>query len=288
MAAHGDLSIVRQSDARKTEKMIRKAVELGYETIAISSICELTTAKSKKGKQKSSCLPPFNWNELPGIQSLMASHRKVKLLSRLTVLIHDQSQLHQLLSDSFTAYDILAVRPTTEKLFQQCCGTLDVDVISLDVTSRLPFYLKHPQVGQAIERGIHFEIVYSPAIRNTMQRKYVISNALEIVRTSKGRNLILSSEAESAIDLRGPYDVSNLGLLFGLKQEQCKAAVSKNVRAVLYHAEGRKCAAKSTITACRLNSVSKNELWKIGKDKDQSSGGNDGDGHPLKKKMKSS
>ena len=160
----------------------------------------------------------------------------------------------------------------------------------MDLTSRLPFYLKLPQIGQAIERGVHFEISYSPAIRDTTQRKYVISNALDIVRASKGRNLIFSSAAESAMDLRGPYDVSNLGRLFGLKEEQCKAAVSKNIRAVSYHAEGRKCIAKATITGCHISSVNKSEMWKIGREKTEISelddGQNDCDGHPLKKKLK--
>lgn len=285
MAAHGDLYIVRQNDPRETEKIICKAVQLGYETIAVGSTCELTTARSKKEKQKSICQPPFEWKELPGIKTSMASNRRLKIFSRLTVILEDQSQLHQLASSSFTAYDILAVRPTTEKLFQQCCGSLEADIISLDLTSKLPFYLKLPQVNQAIERGVHFEIVYSPAIRNTTQRKYLISNALEITRATKGRNVFFSSEAEKAVDLRGPYDVSNLGLLFGLKEEQCKAAISKNIRAILYHAESRKTAAKSTITGCHLKPVSKAEIWKIGKRTGQNNH-DDSDGIPKKKKNK--
>ena len=45
------------------------------------------------------------------------------------------------------------------------CGTFDVDIISLEMGNRLPFYFKHTTVGLAIDRGIYFEISYAPAIR---------------------------------------------------------------------------------------------------------------------------
>lgn len=290
MAPYGDLYIVRQNDPRETEKLICKAFQLGYETIAIGSTCELVTAKGKKDKQKPLCLPPFKWTELPTIKKMMESNRRLQIYSRVTIVLEENSQLHQLTSSDITAYDILALRPTTEKLFQQCCSSLEADIISLDITSKLSFYLKLPQVKQAIERGFHFEIAYSPAIRSaTTQRKNLISNALEISRVSNGKNVIFSSEAEKPVDLRGPYDVTNLGVLFGLKEEQSKAAVSKNIRAMLFHAESRRYSAKSTITGCHVNPMSKGELMKTGKTGGQSRKSvddEDSDIIPKKKKIK--
>lgn len=71
----------------------------------------------------------------------------------------------------------------TTSLFQQACGVLNVDVISMRLDERLPFKMKHTQIGQvtalgtdghvclyftqAVSRGVHFEISYSPAIRGT-------------------------------------------------------------------------------------------------------------------------
>ncbi|KXJ28288.1 Ribonuclease P protein subunit p30 [Exaiptasia diaphana] len=263
MAERGDLNIILKSNPRETEKIVCKAIELGYEMIAVNSTCELTTVKSKREKQNPLGLPSFNWKELPGIKAFMDSNQNINVFSRITVKLEDQSQLHQLASNPFSTFDILAVTPTTEKLFQQCCGSLEVDIISLDITSRLPFYLKIPQVRQAIQRGIHFEIVYSPAIRSTSQR----------------------SQAESVLDIRGPNDISNLGLLFGLKEDQCKAAISKNARAVLYHARGRKCTVKSAITGCYINTVPTNEMWKIGKRTEHISN-DESDGVQKKKKIK--
>jgi ribonuclease P/MRP protein subunit RPP1 len=51
-----------------------------------------------------------------------------------------------------------------EKIFQQCCSTLDIDIISLNLNEKLPFHIKHNMVGLAIQRGIHFELSYAASI----------------------------------------------------------------------------------------------------------------------------
>ncbi|OWK07867.1 RPP30, partial [Cervus elaphus hippelaphus] len=84
----------------------------------------------------------------------------------------------------------------------------------------------------AIDRGVGFELLYSPAIKDSTMRRYTISNALNLMQVCKGKPL----------EIRGPYDVANLGLLFGLSESDAKAAVSTNCRAVLLHGETRKTA----------------------------------------------
>uniref|UniRef100_A0A8C9DLX4 Ribonuclease P/MRP subunit p30 n=1 Tax=Prolemur simus TaxID=1328070 RepID=A0A8C9DLX4_PROSS len=85
---------------------------------------------------------------------------------------------------------------------------------------------------KAIDRGLGFELVYSPAIKDSTMRRYTISNALNLMQVCKGKSL----------EIRGPYDVANLGLLFGLSESDAKAAVSTNCRAALLHGETRKTA----------------------------------------------
>lgn len=93
---------------------------------------------------------------------------------------------------SLQQFDVIAVRPLTEKHFQAACATLDVDVISLDLASylnpsihppdlhmlpthpmnvlgcrRLPFKLKFATVGQALQRGVHFEISLASPLRGS-------------------------------------------------------------------------------------------------------------------------
>lgn len=40
---------------------------------------------------------------------------------------------------------------------------------------------------QALERGVHFEIAYSPMIRDQTARCHVISNAQALINVCKGR-----------------------------------------------------------------------------------------------------
>ncbi len=105
---------------------------------------------------------------------------------------------------------------------QQCCEKLEVDIIALDFATRLPFYIKAPQIGVALERGIFFEISYGGAILDATARRNILSNAIALANITRGRNLVLSSGAERPSLARGPYDAANLARLWGLTpQVQC-------------------------------------------------------------------
>ncbi|KAK9803847.1 hypothetical protein WJX73_008026 [Symbiochloris irregularis] len=137
--------------------------------------------------------------------------------------------------------------PQAERAFTQACSSLDCDIISVDLSTRLPFSLKAATIVPAIKRGISFEIVYSAALRDETSRRHLFSNAAALVRASRGRGIIISSGARSAFELRGPYDVINLGVLFGLSDQQAKAAITTNCAHVLAHARSRKAHAGKVI-----------------------------------------
>uniref|UniRef100_UPI003AACCD73 ribonuclease P protein subunit p30-like n=1 Tax=Centroberyx gerrardi TaxID=166262 RepID=UPI003AACCD73 len=118
----------------------------------------------------------------------------------------------------------------------------DVDIICITVTEKLPFFFKRAPVNGAVERGLVFEVCYVPAIRDSTMRRYSIANAVSLLESCKGKNVILSSGAEQPLELRGPYDIANLGLLFGLSEQDAKEAVSSTCRSALLHAETRKTA----------------------------------------------
>lgn len=80
-------------------------------------------------------------------------------------LTHSIQSSQNAMAQLAAPFDILAVRPTNEKMLQMACATLEVDIISLDLSSRLDFYLKHTTLGQAVTRGIFFEVTYSAAIK---------------------------------------------------------------------------------------------------------------------------
>uniref|UniRef100_A0A670HNZ8 Ribonuclease P/MRP subunit p30 n=1 Tax=Podarcis muralis TaxID=64176 RepID=A0A670HNZ8_PODMU len=167
--------------------------------------------------------------------SLLFLTAPIKILSRLTLVVSDPSHCNILRSTSTNIkfYDIFAVFPKSGKLFHVACTTLDVDIVCINVTEKLPFYIKRPSVNVAIDRGIYFELIYVPAIKDSTMRRYTVSNALSLMQICRGKVRLKMSRFP--LQLRGPYDVANLGWLFGLSESNAKAAVSTNGRAVLLH-----------------------------------------------------
>lgn len=144
-------------------------------------------------------------------------------------------------SEIAESYDLVAAVPQTEQLFEDCCRRLNIDLISLDLTERVPFRMSLPAVAAAIGRGVHFEICYAPALRDSATRRNIVANAQQLLRLTRGRNIVLSSGALRPMDLRGPHDVANLGIsLLGMSHECAHKAVGSNLANVLMRAQLRR------------------------------------------------
>ncbi|KAK6487550.1 UNVERIFIED_CONTAM: hypothetical protein FKN15_056127 [Acipenser sinensis] len=238
MALFGDLNIVNTTDKRKLKNVIETAAHLGYSTVAINHVVNLQEKKQEIGKP--TCVAEL-FTSPPTVQG---KSKPIKIITRLTVVVSEASHCNELRTTSprTRLYDLVAVHPKTEKLFHTACMTLDVDIIEIIMTEKQQFHFRRPPVNVAIDRGIVFELVYSPAIKDSTMRRYTISNSLSLMNIGKGKNIIISSGAEKPLELRGPYDIANLGLLFGLSEGDAKAAISTNCRKALLHGETRKTA----------------------------------------------
>ncbi|XP_028738699.1 ribonuclease P protein subunit p30 isoform X1 [Peromyscus leucopus] len=199
MAAFADLDLRAGSDLKALRGLVETAAHLGYSVVAINHIVDF---KEKKQEIEKPVAVSELFTTLPIVQG---KSRPIKILTRLTIIVTDPSHCNVLRATSSRVrlYDIVAVFPKTEKLFHVACTHLDVDLVCITVTEKLPFYFKRPPINV---------------------------------------NVILSSAAERPLEIRGPYDVANLGLLFGLSESEAKAAVSTNCRAAFLHGETRKTA----------------------------------------------
>uniref|UniRef100_UPI0037E94A89 ribonuclease P protein subunit p30 isoform X1 n=1 Tax=Semicossyphus pulcher TaxID=241346 RepID=UPI0037E94A89 len=204
MSVFMDLNLSYTADKGRLQSLIETAAHLGFSTVAINYVFEPTAKK----KQEIPVPTPINdlMDQLPVVQG---RSRPIRVLNRLTVVMSDSSHFRQN-APEYRRYDLLAVQPTTEKLFHAACMTFDVDLICISVTEKLPFFFKRAPVNGAMERGVVFEVSYSAAIRDSTLRRYTIANAVSLMETCKGKNVILSSAAEKPLELRGPYDISNL------------------------------------------------------------------------------
>ncbi|RHZ65096.1 hypothetical protein Glove_319g29 [Diversispora epigaea] len=247
--------VVQRNELRKRIEIL---IKLGYQVIAFNHIVTGKINPNKTNPIKTLDYEIFDPNQ----------NSRIEQLTRITIILEDSNQNIGLKSSNATAsYDIISVQPTNEKLFQNACGTFEADIISLEMGSRLPFYIKHSTVGLAIERGVFFEICYAPAIRDASSRRQLISNAQNLVRVTRGKNIIITSEAQRAMELRGPYDIMNLATIMGMNQATAKECISTNCRSVVMHAATRRNTHKAAASFEPITSLKLNDLWKIGKEK---------------------
>ncbi|KAL2870013.1 ribonuclease P subunit p30 family protein [Aspergillus lucknowensis] len=191
--------------------------ELGYTTIALS--------QAIIGKLPPNPTPPPPPSNVP---------KGLTVLTRLNLPLSDPAQ-NQRLTTIAQAYDLVALRPTNEKALLNACTNAECDIISLDLSVRLPYHFKFNMLSAAIARGIRFEICYGPGVTGSglEARRNLIGNAMALIRATRGRGLIVSSEARRALVVRAPFDIINLACVWGLSQELGKEAISAESRKVV-------------------------------------------------------
>ncbi|KAL0035690.1 hypothetical protein WJX79_008885 [Trebouxia sp. C0005] len=172
-----------------------------------------------------------------------SSQASINQLTRLTLHTEDSSVAAQAFTGvqaAAASYNLLAIEPLSDRVLQQACASLDVDIITFDLSKRLPFRFKPGPLQVALKRGLHLEICYASALREETARRNFFANALALTRATRGKGIVVSSSARSAFELRGPYDVINMATLFGLSEQDSKAALTTNCEAVIAHAQARK------------------------------------------------
>lgn len=190
-------------------------------------------------------------NVVPFLASSAKLHRELlgvsastpfRQYTRITVCVENTLQANALNAGNpiLKTYDLVAVMPLNQNAFDVACERMAVDIISIDFSAKLPFRLKQSMVKMATQRGVVFEVSYSGLIADVQLRRQLISNAKLLIDWTRGRDIVFSSAAPSVNELRGPCDVGNLLLLFGLSKEEAKSAISKNCRVLLANALRRK------------------------------------------------
>uniref|UniRef100_A0A182WHG7 Uncharacterized protein n=1 Tax=Anopheles minimus TaxID=112268 RepID=A0A182WHG7_9DIPT len=228
------------------EPIIREAIELGYRNVAIEQMLDVTNGEGASNKQdvvpKPYCL-----------KALKASFGgQIRLLNRLTVIFSDASvSLALNRSNNIRSYNLIAALPTNDNSYQYACQTMACDIVTYhSSTTRIRMSRKFYYL--AVDRNIAFELKYAPAIVNSSDRKATINRAHRYHSYGKSKNVIISSEATNPFQLRSPYDIANLGLIFGLSEEQAKESIRGIPNRILLSAEGRRFGKAGVVISRRM------------------------------------
>lgn len=174
---------------------------------------------------------------------LAAKDRKPVILNRLTITVKTNDFLLDVkCSENFRKFNILAVNPeTSQTLLALMKSSFRFDIITFsphNVKDGVRWSRK--QYYECVENNIYFEVMYAPAIRDSTDRRRIISQSHNYHAVGRSKHIFFSSFAKSAIELRAPRDVANLAFIFGLSEHQGKDAVNATCHAVTRAAAGRK------------------------------------------------
>lgn len=218
---------------------------------------------------------PDKLNPIPigELRKRFKNFANLHLFSRITLVIADPAKCQNIAKlNNLACFDIISVQPTTEKALQLTTTNLDIDIVSLPMLSRLSFFLKHKTVGQALSRGIKFEICYSGLIAGPagyesssalgatghISRKTFFGNCLQLIRALRCQGLVFSSGASEPLHVRNHVDILAVMRELGLKTSNAKEGFVKNPESVLVSGRLRVKSNKQTVMVG-------NELGKLGR-----------------------
>ncbi len=282
---------------------VLRALSLGYRTVAVevrvSQEDLVTKASAKKAKrarveeQQSSSSPMTDFPAPPKIdlsaeelKEFTRGDRRPRILTRLTIRFKDNNFLPVFnRSETATGYDLLALVPPSAQAMQALLKTgFRADLVCFepetcrDVRWTRKLYYECAG-GFARKRGaggaggagagaggMHFEVCYSPAIRDAADRRRIISQAHTYHSVGRSRAVVLSSGARSPVELRSPADVSNLAFLLGLSEEQGRLAVGGAALDAVANALGRRLGPfRAKIE--KITDMDAKDRWKVPGDK---------------------
>lgn len=89
---------------------------------------------------------------------------------------------------------------------------------------KMPFMLKRNPVYEALRKGKYFEIQYD-SIFDENTRVICMTNIINIIKATKGKNIIISSHSSSLYHHRTPYDIASLLISLGMNKNQILACM---------------------------------------------------------------
>lgn len=212
-----------EAEMTRLKQTIANLYNLGYKHIVVNfEIDENLKLPVNSPKE----INPVHVSELIDLEKF----RDLQLYTRLTIIVNDSSKLMNF--NKFQSYfNLISIKPMTEKALQLSIINLNIDLISVNLASKLNFYLKHKIIGQALKKGIKFEVCYNGLIisqSNSQSRKFLISNLVQLIRATRSNGIVISSGCNNAVDVRSLHNIVNFFQTLGLKSKNINQYIANS------------------------------------------------------------
>lgn len=246
---YADLNIPSEPSST-LKKRVKRALELGYQCVALNTTVLQENLQSRKSKKKGGKddIPDF-----PDPQEISLSESdypelagkgiKPTILTRLTIVVTSNDFLiHYNKSENVQKYDMLAVIVKSGSALQALLkSTFRFDILSFDPSVEVEkFRFNRKIYRELLDKHVAFELVYGPMIEDRENRGKLMGLGYAYNVAGKSRGIFLSSFAKRSIELRPPIDVANMCTVLNMTEAQGKEAVSKKCSEVYKAALGRK------------------------------------------------
>ncbi|ETN68582.1 RNase P subunit p30, partial [Necator americanus] len=253
---YAELNIRHTGNADRTLAMVKRAVKMGYDTVAINiDIGDIVPSESidehmlsqtslentdkpppkkkprkdedRKGREQQ--LPePFLINESQlDLSDLQRLGKKFRQFSRITFTLNDATVIHNIFNNPrLRRFDLVAVRPGDVSILTTLTRKTDaVDIITMNPETHVSWLHKSKFMEMIRAEGVGFEFTYASALLPANRRACLHSGRF-LIRGLRGRGVVVSSGASSMYELRAPVDVMNMSILWGIQGDHARLAIS--------------------------------------------------------------
>ncbi|KAK6750742.1 hypothetical protein RB195_002609 [Necator americanus] len=267
---YAELNVRHTGNADRTLAMVKRAVKMGYDTVAINiDIGDIVPSESidehmlpqpslentdkpppkkkprkdedRKGREQQ--LPePFLINESQlDLSDLQRLGKKFRQFSRITFTLNDATVIHNIFNNPrLRRFDLVAVRPGDVSILTTLTRKTDaVDIITMNPETHVSWLHKSKFMEMIRAEGVGFEFTYASALLPANRRACLHSGRF-LIRGLRGRGVVVSSGASSMYELRAPVDVMNMSILWGIQGDHARLAISGNAKQILLRAEARR------------------------------------------------
>ncbi|MCW8802490.1 MAG: hypothetical protein OQK81_03955 [Candidatus Bathyarchaeota archaeon] len=218
MKCFADLQLrVPLNDSVKTEKMVQKAAELGYNIAGIPVPVNVTAQQISKLQQ-------------------ICSSANLDFVSRINLCPSNSNSLLKDLRKYRRKFELISVRCNTKEVARQAAKDRRVDLLQFSVTNMRQRFFDNQEAELASSALSCLEIELAPILQlMSSSRIYLLSRLRKEILAAKHTKvpIILSSGATTELLMRGPHDSAAVTTLFDMPVESALKALSSEPLAII-------------------------------------------------------